>query len=292
MSFGQHQSFYLRERWLSKGIKELRNCENFFNQSGNFEKIGLGKNMVDSLKFWMGSSGVIFEENKKIIISKLGELIYTYDKSIKNSFTKLLIHYKLTTNDNHNNKYCSTVLYWLFNEFDETVFNRELASDYFYRWVDRNIKRDITRKSIDKDLSMALLLYTAQNESGDPEEVTISPLSDLHILKRDDRRYIKVENDGDDIPAEIILVYMIDYYVKTGISYISIDELLKEKGSIGKILNISRSIIINKLDELMEKEEPKYKIEFIRTNNLDTITIPKVNNSEEYIEYVYERMLK
>ena len=50
---------------------------------------------------------------------------------------------------------------------------------------------------------------------------------------------------------------------------------LKTRESIGKILNISRSTLIRKLDELTNKNK-KYKISFTRTNNLDTITIPEI----------------
>lgn len=292
MSFGQHQSFYLRERWLSKGLKELNIKREFFSDKENFEKIGLGKNMVSSLRFWMGATNVISEKDKEISITEIGNLLYKYDKFIKNSFSKLLLHYKLATNDDHNNKYCSTVIYWLFNEFNETTFNKEIISDQFYRWVDKNIKRGITKKSLDKDLNMALQLYTLQNITTDPEEVAVSTLSGLQILKRDDKKFIKSEINEAELSAEIIMIYLIDYFDKTGIRNISIDEILKSRMSIGKILNLSRSSLINKLDELANEKNIKYRISFTRTNNLDTISISEGLKTIDYIKYVYERMYK
>ncbi len=292
MGFGQHQSFYLRERWLSKGIKELGKDRNFFNDINNFERIGLGKNMFNSLKFWMGATNIIEENNRIISLSDLGDLIYKYDKFLNNVFTKLLIHYYLAINDNTSNKYSSTVIYWLFNEFSETVFTKEIASEQFFRWVDKNISREIKQTSIDKELSMALQLYTIQNFSRDPEEVAISPLSSLQLIKRDEKRYVKSEMNFQDIPSEIIMVYLIDYYNKTENNYITIEELISKRLSIGKILNISRSTLISKLDELMDRKNNKYKISFTRTNNLDTITIPENLNIIEYIEYVFEGMYK
>lgn len=290
MAFGQHQSFYLRERWLSKGIKEIDKDETFLSNKSNFEKIGLGKNMFSSLKFWMGATKIIKEDKRLISLTKLGKLIYTYDKFITNNFTKLLIHYNLSTNENHKNKYSSTVIYWLFNEFNETVFNKEVASEQLFRWVDHNISREIKRNSLDRDLSMALQLYTIQNFTGDPEEVAISPLSKLHLVKRDDKRYVKSEMHIQEIPAEIIMVYLIDYCNKTKSNYITIDEMMNAKGSIGKVLNLSRSTLINKLDELMDKKDTEYKVTFTRTNNLDTVTFPENLDLDEYVEHVFEGM--
>lgn len=290
MAFGQHQSFYLREKWISKGIKELGIYSDFFNDKENFEKIGLGKNMVESLKFWLGATKIIEEINKEVKVSKLGQLIYKYDKFIKFNFTKLLLHYNLATGSDYNNRYSSTVIYWLFNECNETVFEKGTLLENFKRWVDRFVKREVSIKSLDRDISMALQLYTMQNVIDDPEEVAVSPLSNLKLIKKDDKRYVKSEIDESELPSEIIMVHLIHYYNRMKINYISIDELLKDKLSIGKILNLSRSTLILKLDELSKERNSKYRINFIRTNNLDTISFKPDLDITEYIEYIYDRM--
>ena len=43
MAFGQHQTFYLRQQWLSKGIRELIENSRFFYEADHFEKLGVGK---------------------------------------------------------------------------------------------------------------------------------------------------------------------------------------------------------------------------------------------------------
>ncbi|MCY9076434.1 DUF4007 family protein, partial [Bacillus inaquosorum] len=53
MAYGRHESFYLRDKWLSKGMKAISEDSRFFYDKDGFEKIGLGKNMVRSLRFWL-----------------------------------------------------------------------------------------------------------------------------------------------------------------------------------------------------------------------------------------------
>lgn len=53
MAYARHQSFYMRDKWLSKGLKSVEDNSRFFYNDDSFEKIGLGKNMVEALKYWL-----------------------------------------------------------------------------------------------------------------------------------------------------------------------------------------------------------------------------------------------
>ena len=54
MQFGGHQSFHLRDQWLSKGLNYMASVpDHFTNTEKAMEELGVGKNMVESIKYWL-----------------------------------------------------------------------------------------------------------------------------------------------------------------------------------------------------------------------------------------------
>ena len=115
MGYGQHQSFYLRDRWLNKSVQHLEEDNRFFYKKDAFEKIGLGKNMLHSLRYWVVATGVVeevFNEERKKVhqITPLGKLIFKNDPFIKSINTAMILHYQMVKK-----KEPSTAWYWYFN---------------------------------------------------------------------------------------------------------------------------------------------------------------------------------
>src|SRR4051812_15555302 len=50
--FSGHESFQLRYAWLPKLVRELRQDSSLFAAEDAVVRLGVGKNMVDSLRFW------------------------------------------------------------------------------------------------------------------------------------------------------------------------------------------------------------------------------------------------
>ena len=94
-----HESFSIREGWLTKGIYEVKNDEKLFSKKNLTDILGMGTNMVKSLKYWLQTSKII-EESKKneYKLSELGELIYKYDPYLEDIFTLYFIHINIIKN--------------------------------------------------------------------------------------------------------------------------------------------------------------------------------------------------
>lgn len=74
MPYGQHQSFHLRDRWISKALKSVKENSRFFYDDDSFERIGLGKNMVQSLRFWAEATKIVDKSEGKKHLHNLSEL--------------------------------------------------------------------------------------------------------------------------------------------------------------------------------------------------------------------------
>ncbi|MEH7073820.1 DUF4007 family protein [Neobacillus drentensis] len=275
MGYGQHQSFYLRDRWLNKAIRHLFEDSRFFYDKQAFEKIGLGKNMVQSLRYWSIATGVVEEifndERKKThLITEFGKIIYKYDKFIKFQDSAAIIHYQMCKQ-----KEPSTAWYWFFNEFKETIRSKENITQEFINWVKEHENKPFSNNSLKKDIDCLIKLYTSGQSNVDPEEVIQSPLSKLGILE--DRKGIiyKQNLTISQIGLTALMYVLLDHKNTHKIETVSVESIVVDPGLWGKVFNMSRASIVNALTELsLMSESP---IHFVRTNNLDLIRIPNID---------------
>ena len=56
-----HEKFALREGWISKGILAIENNPRIFLQSDAPETLGVGSNMVKSMRYWLKAFDLIEE---------------------------------------------------------------------------------------------------------------------------------------------------------------------------------------------------------------------------------------
>lgn len=285
MGYGQHQSFHLRDRWLSKGLKSIDAKERFFYDDDAFEQIGLGKNMVQSLRFWVEATKVVDkQEGKKHShsLSNLGQLILKYDKVVQLQDTASILHYNLTSD-----KEMASSWYWFFNCYNEKVSTKEEVFEELKKWVQDNETKNIAEGSIKKDVDCLVRLYTSGQDKEDPEEVIHSPIAKINIMSENDGYIYKKTPKISEVGIAALMYVLLDYCDNQKISTITVDEIEHKNNLWGKTFNLNRSLIVSALERLMKHK--KYPIKFIRTNKLDDVQIPKVT-ALEFLEYEYVRM--
>ena len=289
MGYGQHQSFYLRDRWLNKAVRHLKTDRRFFYDEEAFEKMGLGKNMVKSLRYWVVATGVVEEifneERKKIhLTTSFGDLVYKYDKFIKFQDTAAILHYHMCKK-----KEPSTAWYWFFNIMNETIETKENLIAKFTDWVKENENKSFSAGSLKRDIECLIKLYTAGQSNTDPEEVIQSPLNKLCIVEERKGVVYKRNLVFNAVGTTALLYVLLDYRAQHNLDTVAVDELALEIGLWGKIFNMSRANIVNALNELATHY--RYPIHFVRTNNLDLIRIPEVDPIE-FLQEEYARKVE
>lgn len=285
MAYGQHQSFHLRDRWLSKGLNSINERERFFYLDDAFEQVGLGKNMVQALRFWLEATKVVDkQEGKKHChsLSNLGKLIFRFDKVIQLQDTASILHYNLISD-----KETASTWYWFFNCYNEKVSTKEEIFEGLKKWVQDNESKNIAEGSLKKDVDCLVRLYTSGQDKNDPEEVIHSPISKINLLSESDGYIFKRTPKLSDIGLVALMYVLLEYCNRHNISTITVDEIEHKNNLWGKTFNLNRSLIVNALERLMKHK--KYPIKFIRTNKLDDVQIPNVT-ALEFLEYEYIRM--
>lgn len=287
MGYNQHQSFYLRDRWLSKAIRGIDSNPSFFFEKDAFEKVGLGKNMVQSLRHWIKATKVVDEFSREKIhtYTKLGLEIKRFDPLIVYFGTTAILHYNITSNIEP-----STAWYWFFNIYEETVSSKESIFEEFQRWVQRKENRAVSSNSLKRDIECLIKMYTFGVNVEDPEEVTSSPFYKLGLLEEKNGVIYKKELSIPDEHREFLLFILISYCHEKGIFELSLNDILNKEGLFGKTFNLSRSSVVKLLVEFTN--HPRHPIIFTRTNNLDMVQVQKIDPikfiREEYFERVDE----
>ncbi|CAM4158352.1 DUF4007 family protein [Saccharibacillus endophyticus] len=295
MAYARHQSFYIRDKWFSKGLREVKRNSRFLLEEGSFEKIGLGKNMLEALKYWLLALGVINEIQKhgqrSHELTKLGNYFFENDKLLQKPETLAILHYNLVRNKEDQ----STIFEWFFNVYKETSVSKPDLIHSFTTWVEQREPKAISEKTLKRDLDCLIQFYAKGPNENDPEDMIFSPFSSLSLIKveksgegfdRIKKKSLSIENIGT-----LALYYvLLEYAENKKVDLISIDEILNGDFLWGKVFNFSRNKAVEALNLLAEDQ--KKPIQYVRTNNLDYIKVPKLSPTELLEVGVNEGVLK
>ena len=142
-TFSGHDSFQCRQLWLKKGydyVKERRN----FNDDDAVVQLGVGKNMVSSIRFWLKAFNVIDNKDIPTIFGKqLFDDEEGYDPFLEDEASLWLLHYQLVKNG------FASIYNIVFNEFrkEKMFFNKETFVNYIKRIEESNSNLNYNEKT-------------------------------------------------------------------------------------------------------------------------------------------------
>jgi hypothetical protein len=248
-SFSGHDSFQCRQLWLKKGYDYIKTNKSF-NDEDAVVKLGVGKNMVSSIRFWLKAFNVI---DNKDIPTEFGKRLFDdengYDPFLEDEASLWLLHYQLVKNG------FSSIYTIIFNEFrkEKLFFNKETFVNYIKRIGESAPDLNFNENTVAKDFMVFANLYKSDPESKDVEDSFSGILSELELLKttgkgKDEQFFI--ENiERDNLPETIVLFTILDN-PNYGNS-ISLNSLEFDFNSPGSIFALNRTGLVNKIKEIV-----------------------------------------
>lgn len=273
----RHESFSIREGWLAKGIKNVKEYGNVFALQNATDILGIGTNMVKSLKYWITATKLIEEKDRKIMLSDFGSIINEYDPYLEDIFSWWLIHINMITNVDD-----AYIYNLFFNKCNiKTFTKRELYEKLYALLI--NEKLTFNENILQDEVNMIIKTYTIDEKIDNPENNFICPLSELNLLKKVDRdTYEKNRPEIRNLP--FLVVYYIICLLLDDRDNISIDELLKEENSPAKLLNMDKNLINEYLDEMKKND----LIIINRTAGLNMVYLKKKLSLNEIAEEYFK----
>ena len=289
--FKGHESFFFREGWLSKALISLdHKDEDIFNVSVGICKLGVGANMVKSIRYWLITSGLIAMNYKirKNQLTALGEQIAWNDPYLEDDFTLWLIHLQIARN--YENATCWNVF---FNEVTSDEFTEDEIFEFLKNYFEiRNVK--FNEKSLKSDVQILLSMYSKAKDSGDPEENYICPLSRLQIIEQKEKGKYSKKLTNLSILNEKIVLYAIllsiesKEFRKNEAKYINLKELENEENSPIRLLGLNRITFNEYLDRLVSKGyfslEKTAGLDMLYLNSQSDIADDPINVVKEYYQ--------
>ncbi|MBZ9845688.1 DUF4007 family protein [Mesorhizobium sp. CA5] len=180
--FGGHQSFALRTAWLPKAAQAIQDDDDVFSDPlRGVVRLGLGKNMVESLRAWVEAYGIATRQDGKWRLTPLGEALLGaggYDRFLEDEQTLWLLHWNIATL--RQNPFFAWEL--LINRWSERFFTASEVMTAFGREAERAL-RPLSSVSARQHFDVWLHTYL-RGRNGRGEEGIDSPLSSLALVAR------------------------------------------------------------------------------------------------------------
>jgi len=274
---------------LKKGYDFIEQAGSFNDESAVVD-LGVGKNMVTSISYWMKAFGIIDSSNK---ITDIGHYLFNNragkDPYIENIGTVWLLHYFLVKTE-------KASLYSLFfNEFCRE--RHEFTKDQLAKFITKKAEEEhkISANTIQGDIAVFLRSYLTgdfKSSKADLEDEFSNLLRDLELIEsyqveNSDGRNIewyRVQNiKRTDLPASIVLYSILDN-VAYGKS-IPFRELLTGYNSPGAIFALNEEGLYQKIEDITNTHK---NIIYKETAGVRELQIKGNINKEEILNGYYQ----
>lgn len=286
--FGRHETFAIREGWLSKGLSRLSDTDGFKADLETADALGLGSRMVKSLQYWLDATGMLaFESERKrrdIRLSELGLAIWAHDAHFEFPISWWVAHIMLARRE-------GSVWNWFFNDFQERTFDRTGCIDAFERHVREKATNPTTHAVIQRDIACLLSSYAvpSANERPDPEDATICPLRSLSlVMKHSDTGRFERTRPLDRIPVEAFLVATSLVAEDMESDSVALSDLLRRRNSPGRILGLDGDMI-DEMTTLAANTYGPLGVSIVMLGSNRTLTIPRLR-PDQWIERHFSRI--
>lgn len=246
-TFSGHDSFQCRQLWLKKGFDYVQSNKSF-NDEDAVVKLGVGKNMVSAIRYWMKAFNIIDNRDSP---TEFGQRLLHddgYDPFLEDEASIWLLHYQLVKNG------FASIYDIIYNDFrkERVFFTKDSFVNYIKRQGEYNPDLNINENTLGKDFIVFTNMYKNDPDSKDVEDSFSGILSEIELLKtigRGKEEKFYIENvERDNLPFEIVLFAILNN--KNYGNSISLNSLEFDVNSPGSIFALNRIGLLNKISEI------------------------------------------
>ena len=258
VAFGRHETFALRYSWLSKGFHAFQRDPGVFESDGATVELGVGKNMVLSIRYWLRACQMI--EANAPEPTEIGKLILDsaegFDPYLEDEATIWLVHWLLATNSE-----LATSWYWFFNKYHKLDFTgQELTtalSDFIKEFVAEKKRPSMATIKNDAQLLHRMYSQSKGNTRMPLEEALDSPLTVLRLVTQSagGRSYQSKLEARKGLPLGVLGFAVSQLLEQRAVKAIPVEELMYSRDDYsapGAIFRLTENDLITKLERLVD----------------------------------------
>ncbi|WP_201603087.1 DUF4007 family protein [Psychrobacter submarinus] len=314
-----HDTFPLRYGWLKKVHDQIaiqlesEEIENVFSQNTAIADFGVGKNMLNAMRFWSTHTAMIIRDNSAYYYTHANTIIdeipnsSTVDATKQlNSFynsenifadngldpylespsTIWLLHLCLVTNPN------LMTYYWLFNINTKSELSREdfarLLKEFF---KDHGLSAP-SDSTIKKDIECLIQNYTTKmrKASDDFENLLEGPLVELGLLTRVNKQNIRaLRGEKNSLTLHVFVYALINCWrIHNGAAdTLSLEMCTYDECSPGRVFMLDEDAIIDYAEQL---QDSNYSLTWTQSAGIRQFQITNGSNLNTIFEQCVEQM--
>lgn len=285
LTFSGHETFHCRQLWLKKGYDFVKKG-NKFTDSEAVVLLGVGKNMVSAIYFWMKAFGLIDKEGNT---TSLADYIFPSDGKdpyLEDEATLWLLHYHLV------NQGFASIYDLVFNHLRKEKI--EFTKDNFLVFAERKANEigftQFNRKTAGTDFDVLTKMYIRTTDQVKDKEDTFSGLlTDLNLIQ-EEKKYnsiYSIPNESrNNLPEEIILYIILDKHDFQ--NSVSLNMLFQDRNQVGSVFAITKNALMEKLESVANNSKyKKYGITLSDHAGIKELQFTSKPNKFEILNHYY-----
>lgn len=264
--FSGHETFPCRYAWLPKAYAALaRDPKTFADEEEAMVALGLGKNMVRALRFWVQAVGIAQpDKGAEHVMTDFGRAVFDedsgFDPYLEDVRTLWLIHWQLSSHIEE------PLFAWdyLLNRWQQPEITRRDVIAAFVREAER-LQRDLSRVTLEQHFDVFLHTYVpTRSRKGEIQEDNLDcPLVELELIQKVGER--RADGDGKreaiyafrreekpEITPELFIYCVNDYWIRRHPTEktVTFRDIAISHGSPGQVFKLPELDIRHRLEAI------------------------------------------
>lgn len=250
--FSGHETFPLRQMWLKKAFDAVtKSQKGAFSNEDAIINLGVGKNMVSSIKHWAIACGIIESKSGGQTPTELGEKLFNInglDPYCEQYGTSWLAHWNLAGLTGTGIR--ATTWYLAFNHINELSFSTKQLQDSVQEYLEKKApKIKVSSNTLTRDVEVFLRTY-ATKPSTSVEDVAEPMLAELGLIQIGiNGLYEFRRGQKSTLPDNIFLYALIDFWGNhsPNQSTLSFESITYDPGSPGRVFKLDEDSVAERL---------------------------------------------
>jgi len=258
LSFSGHETFVFRYAWLKKAVDAVATDPGIFTRESAIVTLGVGKNMVRSMRHWALATQVIEEaprtRGNQLVVTHFGAFLFGEggrDPYLEDPNTLWLLHWRLFAQQQR-----CTIWHWTFNKLPSNEFTRETLFDFVQSEIhqrgavppsDGVLKRDI-------EVFIRTCLPTKATKNSVLEDSLDCPLVELQLMEQTGRQgHFRLRRGPKPSLSDFTFAYCLaDFWQRNAPSQetFSLSDVAFRPGSPGSVFKLDENSLIERIERL------------------------------------------
>lgn len=251
--FSGHETFVLRSNWLKKAYDLLQHSPGLFFEEDAFVRLGVGRNMAQSIRFWGRACNVFkpLEAGKGHEPTWLGTALFDdthgWDPFLVTPTSRWLLHWQLVSRPE-----AAFTWYYTFNLLRRGEFTAPQLAQQITQTVTQAGSKAPSAITLDRDIDCMLRCYLrpdAAKLGPNAEDALHCPLYELDLIQLPPGQdtYRLVSNPRADLSDHLVAFAALRQARALGRATVAFNELAYGERSPGRLFRLDEDALLSRL---------------------------------------------